>query len=104
MPGHRDIARQSQRFVQVLDFEHVVAAGHLGALGERAVGDHRRVRAAGDAHRGRGGMQGIAGADRRGLAAWKSWYLAISSAASSGVRSSSLLINKAKYCICRHLQ
>ena len=31
---------QPERLVEVLGLEHVVATGHLGALGERAVGDH----------------------------------------------------------------
>jgi hypothetical protein len=37
--GRGDVARQSQRVVEVFGFEHVIAAGDLGGLGERAVGD-----------------------------------------------------------------
>ena len=49
VPRGRDLPGELQRVVEVVGLEHVVAAGHLGALGERAVGDGRRVGAAGDA-------------------------------------------------------
>ena len=64
--GGRDVTRERQRLVEVVRLEHVVAARHLGALGERAVCDGGGVRPARDAHAGRRGRQRVACADRRG--------------------------------------
>lgn len=40
MLGLRDVSGQRQRIVEVLGLQYVVAAGDLGALDERSVGDY----------------------------------------------------------------
>ena len=60
-----DVARQCQCLIEVFGFEHVVAARHLGAFRERAVGDRRRVGSTGDPRAGRRRGERVSGPDRR---------------------------------------
>ena len=69
----RDVTGERQRLVEVLRLEDVVAARHLGALGERAVGDGRGVGSAGDPHAGRRRLQRVARRIAEAALAWKSW-------------------------------